>query len=255
MIGLAQLRSRLREHVEHGLQIARRAADDLSTSAGRGLLLQRLGQLTCTRLLGLEQARVLDGDDGLVGEILTSSICLSVKGRTSCAKRDGADQLTVLKHRNRQSCVPLSRGSDAVGPLPRTRDPSLHICDVDGSLRPSARPALCPRRGSASARHILGKRRRPPGGRDARNVSVEYWNMSQNLLRKGASRSRQQPEHWLQFPRRRLITLETSEVAICCSSASVSSRFRACSASNSRVFSMAMTAWSAKVSRSSICCP
>ena len=31
----------------------------------------------------IEQPRVLDGDDGLGGEVLTSSICLSVKGRTS----------------------------------------------------------------------------------------------------------------------------------------------------------------------------
>ena len=31
----------------------------------------------------VEQAGVLDGDDRLGGEILTSSICFSVKGRTS----------------------------------------------------------------------------------------------------------------------------------------------------------------------------
>ena len=49
------------------------------------------------------------------------------------------------------------------------------------------------------------------------------------------------------------MTLKTSEVAVCCSSASVSSRVRACSSSNSRVFSMAITAWSAKVLTSSIC--
>ena len=42
-------------------------------------------------------------------------------------------------------------------------------------------------------------------------------------------------------------------VAVCCSSASVSSRLRACTSSNSRTFSMAITAWSAKVSASSIC--
>ena len=35
---------------------------------GRRLLLQRLLQLACARLLLLEQPRVLDGDDGLVGE-------------------------------------------------------------------------------------------------------------------------------------------------------------------------------------------
>ena len=45
----------------------------------------------------------------------------------------------------------------------------------------------------------------------------------------------------------------TSDVAVCCSSDSDSSRVRCCSASNSRVFSMAITAWSAKVSTSLIC--
>ena len=49
------------------------------------------------------------------------------------------------------------------------------------------------------------------------------------------------------------MTWSTSDVAVCCSSDSVSSRVRCCSASNSRVFSMAITAWSAKVFTSSIC--
>jgi hypothetical protein len=34
------------------------------------------------RWRSIEQARVLDGDDRLTGEIVTSSICLSVNGRT-----------------------------------------------------------------------------------------------------------------------------------------------------------------------------
>ena len=49
------------------------------------------------------------------------------------------------------------------------------------------------------------------------------------------------------------MTWSTSDVAVCCSSNSVSSRVRCCSASNSRAFSIAITAWSAKVSASSIC--
>ena len=42
----------------------------LSTSAVRGLLLQRLGQLAVRCLQLVEQPRVLDRDDGLVGERL-----------------------------------------------------------------------------------------------------------------------------------------------------------------------------------------
>ena len=49
------------------------------------------------------------------------------------------------------------------------------------------------------------------------------------------------------------MTLRTSEVAVCCSSASDNSRVRACTSSNSRTFSIAITAWSAKVVTSSIC--
>ena len=38
------------------------------------------------------------------------------------------------------------------------------------------------------------------------------------------------------------MTWSTSDVAVCCSSDSVSSRVRCCSASNNRTFSMAMAA-------------
>ena len=51
----------------------------------------------------------------------------------------------------------------------------------------------------------------------------------------------------------REMTLSTSAVAVCCSSACCSSRVRACTSSNSRAFSIAITAWSAKVVTSSIC--
>ena len=46
-----------------GLQVEGRAADHLEHVGGGGLLLQRFAQL-------VEQAGVLDGDDGLVGEVL-----------------------------------------------------------------------------------------------------------------------------------------------------------------------------------------
>ena len=44
------------------------------------------------------------------------------------------------------------------------------------------------------------------------------------------------------------MTRRISLVAVCCSSASVRVAFLACSSVSSRAFSMAMTAWSAKVS-------
>ena len=49
----------------------------LSTSAGGGLLLQRLGKIIGALAQLVEQPRVLDGDDGLRGEVLipVRSVC------------------------------------------------------------------------------------------------------------------------------------------------------------------------------------
>ena len=53
-------------------------------------------------------------------------------------------------------------------------------------------------------------------------------------------------EHGLNSPGELEMTFRTSEVAVCCSSASERSSVRWRSSLSSRVFSMAMTAWAAK---------
>jgi len=53
----------LHERIEHRLQVEGGAADDLEHVGGRGLPLEGFAQL-------VEQARVLDRDDGLRGEVL-----------------------------------------------------------------------------------------------------------------------------------------------------------------------------------------
>jgi hypothetical protein len=50
-----------------------------------------------------------------------------------------------------------------------------------------------------------------------------------------------------------LMTPSTCDVAVCCSNASLRSSVRWRSSLSSRVFSIAMTAWAAKVVTSSIC--
>src|SRR6516162_757862 len=60
-VRLAKSGGRLDQRIQHRLKIESRAADDLEHVGGGGLLLQRFAQL-------IEQPRVLDGDDGLVGE-------------------------------------------------------------------------------------------------------------------------------------------------------------------------------------------
>jgi hypothetical protein len=67
-LGVAQPDGVLGQRVEHGLQVERRAADDLEHLARRGLLLQGLGEVGVLGLQLAEEARVLDGDRGLVGE-------------------------------------------------------------------------------------------------------------------------------------------------------------------------------------------
>ena len=63
------------------MHVERRAADDLEHVGGGRLLLEGFAQL-------VEQASVLDGDDGLAAKLLTSAICLSVNGRTSWRKME-----------------------------------------------------------------------------------------------------------------------------------------------------------------------
>ena len=66
--GLADARRILQHLLEHRLQLAGRAADDLKHFRGRRLLLQRLRQITRARLNFLEQTNILDGDHRLVSK-------------------------------------------------------------------------------------------------------------------------------------------------------------------------------------------
>ena len=76
------------------MQIEGRAADDLEDVGGGGLLLQRFPQL-------VEQAGVLDGDDGLPGEIPDQlDLFLGERPDLLAAKGNHADELVVLEHRH-----------------------------------------------------------------------------------------------------------------------------------------------------------
>ncbi len=73
---LANARRVFGYRIKHRLDVARRSRDHAQDFVNRPLLIQGFALL-------VEQPRVLDGDDGLGGEVFSSSICLSVKGRTS----------------------------------------------------------------------------------------------------------------------------------------------------------------------------
>src|SRR5216684_6807316 len=61
-LGLADASGVLQHGLEHGLQLSRRAADDLQHISGGGLLLEGFAQFP-------EQPRIFDGDDSLLGEV------------------------------------------------------------------------------------------------------------------------------------------------------------------------------------------
>ena len=78
-----------------------------STSAGRRLLLQRLGQLARARLHLLEQAHVLDGDHRLVGEGLRQA-------RSAC-RVNGPDFGTRQCEARRSAHLRASAARTAIG--------------------------------------------------------------------------------------------------------------------------------------------
>ena len=93
MIGLAQARRRFDQRVEHRLQIEGRAADDLEHLGGGGLLLQQLGSSRVRTCTSSNSRTFSIAITAWSAKVVTSSICLSVNGRTSNrVKIDDADQ-------------------------------------------------------------------------------------------------------------------------------------------------------------------
>ncbi len=91
--------------VEDGVEdrsvVGRRAADGAQDVAGRGLALERMAELVGAGLEGLEQAHVVDGDNGLVGEGREQRDLALVKGpHFATVDRDLADALAALHHRD-----------------------------------------------------------------------------------------------------------------------------------------------------------
>ena len=99
--GFANAR-RVRQHgLEHRLQLAGRARDTLQNLGGRGLLLQRFGEILRALAQLLEQPCVLDRDHRLGGEIPHQLDLLFGEGTHLLAvDGDCADQIIVLEHRH-----------------------------------------------------------------------------------------------------------------------------------------------------------
>jgi hypothetical protein len=103
LVGAAEPHRAFDERFQHGLEIERRAADDLQDLARRGLLFQRLGQLAIAGLEFLEQPHVLDGDDRLIGEGLQER---DLSGRERLddipADHDGSERCSFPQERHHE---------------------------------------------------------------------------------------------------------------------------------------------------------
>src|SRR5262249_38698038 len=98
---LAYRRCAFQNGLKNWAQLAGRAGDDLQDLRCRGLPLKRLGEIVGTLSQLVEQPRVLDGDDGLVGEIADQlDLLVGERPHLLAVDRDGADQLAFLQHWN-----------------------------------------------------------------------------------------------------------------------------------------------------------
>ena len=260
MTAVAHAKGALRDRVEDRLGVGRRAGDRPQDLAGRRLLLERLGQLPVPRLELREQPHVLDRDHRLVGEGLEERDLLVGErprppSRITAMTPIGAS-LPQHGHRQERCESPARASSSRTRARPGPRRMSA-MCDdrpsriapgrqrvrgpaASGYTAPSCAPA--PRPTCCSERRGGSARRRSENDRAESAVRTADRALARSRRRPAARRSASSRS-----------TRRISPVAVCCSSASVSSRFRASSSVNSRTFSIAITAWSAKVFSSSIC--
>src|SRR6516165_8197793 len=79
---------------------------DMTYLRRRGLLLQRLAEISCPLAQLVQQPRVLDGNDGLGGEVLHQRDLFFTEW-SHLPTRDGkdTDHLIVLQHRNGKICT------------------------------------------------------------------------------------------------------------------------------------------------------
>ena len=95
--------SRILQHrLEHRLQLARRAGDDLAAPREVAVCCSSdFGEIVGALAQFVEQPRVLDGDDGLGGEVLHQlDLLVGERAHLLAVDGDGADQLVVLEHRH-----------------------------------------------------------------------------------------------------------------------------------------------------------
>ena len=228
------------------VQVAGRTGDDLEHLAGRGLLFQRFGEIVGALAQLVEQPRVLDGDDGLGGEVL-HQLDLLVGERPH-----------LLAGRSRSA--PTSSSSLSIGTTRRAGAAEFAPRDWARSVGdPSATWTTWRLCGDACREIAIRRRLERPAARpnSANAAGMPLMRRAKLALRVAKQNAELRPANahrvasiesntGTRSPGELEMTLSTSEVAVCCSSDSVRSSVRWRSSLSSRVFSMAMTACAAK---------
>src|SRR6516164_6263661 len=101
LVGATQARRGFNQRIENRLEVDRRAADDLEHITSRGELINRTREFGLAVAQLVEQARILDGDDRLVGEAGGELDLFARKRIDACALNDEyADQRVLAQQRN-----------------------------------------------------------------------------------------------------------------------------------------------------------
>src|SRR6516225_9124356 len=103
IVGLAQPRGGLHEGVEYWLQVESRSADDLEHVARRGLVFERLLQITGALSQFAEQPRIFHCNDRLGSEILQQpNLLVAERSYVLTIDHDTAKKHTLLTQCHRQ---------------------------------------------------------------------------------------------------------------------------------------------------------
>ncbi len=158
---------------EHWLRIGGRASDHPQDFGGRRPLVERRRQLAVARLQLREQPRVLDRNDGLVGEGLQQGdLVVGERPRLRPSHRDGPDRGAVPEHRHREDGSRAGLGQSGGGML-GVIEHVRRMDDGSGEDRAPGHGALPRRERKHSVQDVGGLGRPGVMGRDVDQTTVE----------------------------------------------------------------------------------
>ena len=193
----------------------------------------------------VKQPRVFDGDDHLACKVLDQlDLFVGERAYLLPVDDDNADQPVVIEHRNRQK----GPGADELGKRDANGSPAglirHNVFDLDGLfVRIPGQARYLGRGGepdvAADTRSFGG---RIVHGHDTKNISLAEIQVADLASQMRTAFASMVSKTGFNSPGEELMTRSTSEVAVCCSRASLRSSVRWRSSLSRRAFSMAITA-------------